>query len=203
MQSAIAICNVALTTYLRTKRITSFEEPSPEGEQCNLHYDQVRRSLLQRWPWYWATRREALVEMTLNDRAGAWRYRYARPAHLINVQWVNTAEGARAAMRLGRSADTPREMTADSIYSDTPDAVIEYTRDETDTTLFPPAFSNALAAALAAAMAMPITGDMPKRKDAEQSATLLLDQAMAMDFNSRPATEIRMVPPQFAARGLS
>ncbi len=50
MQSAIAICNVALTTYLGSRTITAFEDTSPEAEQCKLHYDRIRLSLLERWP---------------------------------------------------------------------------------------------------------------------------------------------------------
>ena len=46
MQSTIAICNVALTSYLGTRSITSFNDGSPEAEQCELHYDRVRQSLL-------------------------------------------------------------------------------------------------------------------------------------------------------------
>lgn len=203
MQSAIAICNVALTTYLGAASITSLNGASPEAENCKLHYDRVRRSLLKRFPWYWASRRELLVEETINDREGAWAHRYARPGHVIAVRWVNDAAAARIAMQDGRNPDSLREITADSIYSDVPGASIEYIRDEEDPTLFPPDFADALSAAIAAAIAMPITRDPAKKKDAEQGAALLLDQAMAMDFNQRPATEQRHIPPNLAVRGIA
>lgn len=201
MQSAIAICNVALTSYLGAKRITSFEENSPEAEECALHYDRIRRSLLERWNWVFASRREVLAEESLNDRAGAWSFRYARPGHMISVRWVNTADGARRAMQMGQSPDTLREMTAGSIYSDVRGAVIEYTRDETDPTLFTPGFGDALAAALAAAVAMPITRDGAKVTAAQREAADLLDRAMVEDFNSRPATEQTFYPMQLQVRG--
>lgn len=201
MQSAIAICNVALTSYLGAKRITSFEENSPEAEECALHYDRIRRSLLDRWDWVFASRREVLVEETLNDRAGAWSYRYARPAHMIAVRWVNTTEAARRAMQMGQSPDTLREMTAGSIYSDVAGAVVHYTRDEQDPTLFPPGFGDALAAALAAAVAMPIVRDGSKVSAARQEADRLLNEAMVSDFNSRPSTEQTFYPQQLLVRG--
>lgn len=203
MQSAIAICNVALTTYLGTKSITSFQEPSPEAEGCNLHYDRVRRSLLQRWPWHFATRRELLVERTLNDRAGAWQFAYARPAHLINLLWVNHPDLARRAMSHGRSPDAPRELSADTIYTDVAEAVVEYTRDEEDVTLFPPAFSDTLSAALAAAIGMPITKDRASVQDAQNAAEGLLNQAMVLDFNTRPSMDRSDMPESLRVRGYS
>ncbi|WP_313349080.1 hypothetical protein [Paracoccus sp. (in: a-proteobacteria)] len=201
MQSAIAICNVALTTYLGAKTIAAFEEPSPEAEQCKLHYDRIRRSLLERWSWVFASRRELLVEETLNDRAGAWSHRYARPGHMVAVRWVNDPTAARMAMQLGQSPDTLREMTAVSIYSDAAGAVIEYTRDVTDPTIFTSGFSDALAAHLAAAIAMPITRDAAKVTGAKREAGELLDHAMVADFNSRPATEQTFYPMQLQVRG--
>lgn len=124
MQSAIATCNVALTTYVGTRTITSFDESLVEAEQCKLHYDRIRRSLLERWPWVFAARRESLVAETIDNRAGAWSYRYARPGHVIADRWVNDMTTARQAMPLGQTPDSPREMTADSIYSDVPCAAI-------------------------------------------------------------------------------
>ncbi|WGR61447.1 hypothetical protein E3U26_12390 [Paracoccus ferrooxidans] len=202
MQSAIAICNVALTTYLGSSTITAFEETSPEAVQCKLHYDRIRRSLLERWPWVFASRREKLVEETLNDRAGAWSYRYSRPGHMAAIRWVNDVTAARMAMQMGQSPDTLRESTADSIYSDVPDAVIEYTRDVTDPTIFSAGFADALAAHLAAAIAMPITRDAAKVTGAKREAEELLNQAMTMDFNSRPSTEQTFYPMQLTVRGL-
>ena len=201
MQATSAICNVALTSYLGTRTITSLEENSPEAEQCKLHYDRVRRSLLERWPWVFAMRREALVRATMNDRAGAWAFRYARPGHMVAVRWVNDPEAARLAIQMGRSPDTLREMTAESVYSDVPGAVIEYTRDEEDPTLFSPGFGDVLAATLAAAIAMPITRDAAKVNGAKQEAAELLNQAMVADFNARPSTEQTYLPPQLQVRG--
>lgn len=202
MQSTIDICNVALSTYIGTGRISSLDETSPEAEQCKLHYDQVRRSLLQRWPWLWATRREMLVENALNDRAGAWAFSYARPAHLLSVQWVNSAAAARRAFTHGRSQDAPREMSDGAIYTDVPGAVIEFTRDETDPTVFSPAFADALAAALAAAIAMPLTRDAPKKRDAQADAATLLNQAMVLDFNTRPSMSQEYTPEVLRVRGI-
>lgn len=201
MQSAIAICNVALTTYVGTKSITSFDENSVEAEQCKLHYDRIRRSLLERWPWVFASRREVLVEQTLNDRDGAWGFRYARPGHMVAVRWVNDATLARRCIRLGQSPDAPRELTADSIYSDVAGAAIEFTRDETDPTVFSPSFADAMAAFIAAAVAMPIRRDAAIVTGARQEGERLLNEAMVIDFNARPSVEQTFYPMQLQVRG--
>lgn len=202
MQSTIAICNVALTSYIGTKTITSLQETSPEAEQCALHYDRVRRSLLQRWPWHWAASRDVLALEALNDKAGAWSYRYARPAHMIALRWVNSPLAVRASIANGRPLDTPRETTATSIYSDVQHAVCEFTRDEEDASLFPPAFADVLAAYLAAAIAMPITRDAAKVKAAQEDAADLLNVAMTLDFNTAPSAAQTNVPQHLAVRGI-
>lgn len=140
--------------------------------------------------------------MAVNDRSGAWAWRYSRPAHMIAAQWVNHPEAARAALQIGQSPDTLREVTADSIYSDVPGAVIEFTRDEEDPTLFPPAFADALAAGLAAAIAMQITRDGAKKVDAQRDAAALLNQAMADDWNQRPAMDVSPIPEALRVRGV-
>ena len=202
MQSTIAICNVALTSYLGTRSITSFSDGSPEAEQCELHYDRVRQSLLERWPWVFATRREALVQNAINDRSGVWGYSYARPANIIAIRWVNGLSAMHQAGVHGRSPDSYREMTATTIYSNVPNAVIEYTRDETDPTLFSPAFCDVLAANLAAAMAMAITRDASKVTAAQENAARLLNQAMVLDFNARPSTAQEYIPEGLRVRGI-
>lgn len=198
-QSAVEICNVALSTYLGAGRITSMHEQRPESEACDLHYDRVRRSLLESWPWTWASARAPLTRHAVNDRP-SWAFKYAAPTDMIAIRWVNTVEGGRAALAQGLSQDTPRELTGDAIYSDVPGAVIDYTRDVTDPTLFPPGFGDAFAAALAAAIGMTITADGAKVRYAEAKAAELLERAKVQDFNRGPSADRNDLPPALAAR---
>lgn len=200
MQSAIDICNVALSSYLGTATITAFDEPSVEAEQCKLHYDRVRRSLLEKWHWTFAGRRELLVAMAVNDRE-SWLYRYAKPGHLISIRWVNNPISARQAMQMGQTPDTLREVSPDSIYSDVAEAVIDYTRDETDPTLFSSGFGDALAAQLAAAIAMPVRRDAAVANAARDAAASMINDAMVADFNARPSWEQTFYPMSLKVRG--
>lgn len=201
MQSAVEICNVALTSYLGARPITALEQPIPEAEACRLHYDRVRRSLLERADWTFATRRAALVRMADNDRA-TWTYRYARPPDMLKLRWVNDAALMAHAYGFGRTPDRIREVTGDSIYSHIDGAVIEYTADVDDPTLFPPSFGDALAAALAAAIALPITRDGAKMQAAQENAAVLLEQALVSDASQKPIIAQTWVPPVLAVRGV-
>ena len=81
-------------------------------------------------------------------------------------------------------------------------ALVEFTADVTDPTLFPPSFGDALAASLAAAIAMPITRDGAKQQAAQEHAAVLLEQALVNDANNRPIIPQVYVPPSLAVRGV-
>ena len=202
MQSAVEICNVALSSYLGARPITSLEQQTPEAEACRLHYDRVRRSLLERADWVFATRREVLARLADNDRADRWAYRYARPAGMLKLRWVNDAAMMGVAHANGRNPDALREITADAIYSHIPGALVEFTADVTDPTLFPASFGDALAAALAAAIAMPITRDGAKMQAAQDHAAALLEQAMVSDAGNRPIIAQVYIPQSLQVRGI-
>lgn len=201
MQSAVEICNVALSSYLGARPITAMEQQTPEAEACRLHYDRVRRSLLERADWTFATRRAALARLADNDRE-SWTYRYARPADMLKLRWVNAGALVGTGYAVGQNPDAIREISADAIYTHMPGAVIEYTADVTDPTLFPPSFGDAFAAALAAAIAMPITRDGAKMQAAQENAAMLLEQAIVNDANQRPNIPVQPVPPVLAVRGI-
>ena len=201
MQSAVEICNVALSSYLGARPITAMEQQTPEAEACRLHYDRVRRSLLERHDWIFATRRAVLARLADNDRS-AWTYRYARPADMLKLRWVNAGALVGTGYAVGQNPDGIREISADAIYSHMPGAVIEYTADVDDTTLFPPSFGDALAASLAAAIAMPITRDGSKAEAAREASVALLEQAIVNDANQRPNIPVVHLPATLTVRGI-
>lgn len=201
MQSAVEICNVALSTYLGARPITAMEQPTPEAEACRLHYNRVRRSLLERADWTFAARRAVLARLADNDRS-AWTYRYARPADMLKLRWVNAGALVGTGYAVGQNPDAIREISADAIYSHMPGAVIEYTADVDDTTLFPPSFGDALAASLAAAIAMPITRDGAKMQAAQENAAMLLEQAIVNDANQRPNIPVTHFPATLTVSGI-
>lgn len=196
----INICNRALSTYVRSAPIAAITEDSLPARQCRLHYDAALESLLQRHAWVWATRRESLA-LLVNDR-DEWEYRYAAPAQLIRVNWVNTAEAARMAIRAHETPDTDREIAGGSIYSDVEGAVISFVKNQPDSAIYPPLFSDALAAELASRLAMPITQTVSVARSAMDAASELYDRARAADAGNSPAWQAP-VPESLSARGVS
>lgn len=194
MSSVVEICNVALSTYLGARPISALDQDTPESDECALHFDRVRRSLLERIDWRFARRRELLVRIDDNDRP-AWGTRYARPADLLTVRSIGSAYS-------GSIIPTSMfELSGDSIYSHAAGAMVDYTADLSDPAMFPPAFNDALAAALAASIARPITADGPTMQAAQEAAATLLDRAIEIDVNQRATPTVRTVPATLAVRG--
>jgi len=202
MTSKVEICNVALTTYLGEGTINSLTEGSPAAVQCNLHYDRCLRGLLEWHWWEFAKERQVLAEVT-NDRDTIWGYKYQRPADALAIRWVNTAEDARAAIALGKSPDTPREITQTAIYSDVQTAVCEYTALKEDPALFTQSFRDALSARIAAAIAMPITQNGRLASEAMRASQYLAEVAAMNDDSESEATAYAETASWLQARGIT
>jgi hypothetical protein len=202
MSSAVEICNRGLTTYLGLGTITSLADSAPAAVQCNLHYGPLRQKLISAHEWVFATDHAALALLT-NDRDD-WDYRYAKPGDALEVRWVNVSyEAVKILKAANQDHDTARCMTATDIYSDVENAVCEYTIDVEDPTLFPPHFQDALAAAIAAAVAMPLTQDTNLARFARMSAEEELDRARAIDERQKSTTRYDSVADFHSLRGVS
>jgi len=200
--SKVQICNRALSTYLGVARINSLSESTPAAEQCNLHFNDTLAGLLEAHPWRFANGRQVLAEL-INDRTAEWNYHYARPADALFVRWVNDPEVARYMIAQDQSPDSDREMTEQSIYSDVKGAVCEFTKLVTDTTLYPQFFKDAMSAALAANMAMPLTEDIKRARNAMDQAERKMDMAMARDEQEDNTGGYQTLPSYLTERGIS
>jgi len=199
--SKVQICNRGLTTYLGVGRIASISEASPQAEQCSLHFDDTLQSLLESHWWLFATGRQTLAELA-NDRASEWAYKYQRPADLLSIRWVNLPASAMILIAADQTPDTPRIVTADAIYSNVPYAACEFTKQISDTSLFPQYFSDALSAAIASNIAMPLTEDLRRAQNAMNAAGERLDRAIALDEEQMPPTQAFGGPTYLSVRGL-
>lgn len=199
--SRVQICNRALTAYLGEQTITSLDEDTPAAQQCKLHYEDTRDSLLERHWWSFANGRKALAVLT-NDRPDEWLFKYQYPTEALAIRWVNDPEAARLQMVLDQSPDTEREIEGDAIYSDVPGAVCAYTRVMTDEARFPRHFRNALSAAMAEVIALPLTQSARLAGNAVTMAETMLDRAIALDQRNSPPAEAA-VPHWLSDRGVS
>ena len=199
MASSVQICNIALGTYLGKGRITALTEGTAQAEQCALHYDDARREILSEWPWSFATRRQALARLAYNDRP-EWASKFARPANLLRLNWVNDPEEAKQAILCREAFDTPRDVTDSHIYSDLPAATAEFIFDQEDPTVYPPKVTQALAALLAARMAVALTETAAKFQTAMNAYAIHLDEAKVQDIQTERPITVRRVRDYTEAR---
>lgn len=201
MATKVQICNVALSAYLGAGRITSITEDSTAAIQCNLHFDDIVLDLFETHWWDFATGRQLLAEKATNDRSAEWAYAYQKPADSVAIRWVNHAETARGLIGRGESPDVIRETTLDTIYCDVAGATCEFTKNLTDTALYPQYFANAISAYLAAAVALPITKNMELARNAQRMAYDQLGKAIALDERQQGKREDQ-VPEYLKLRGV-
>lgn len=188
--SKVQICNRGAAQYLGLERVNSFDETSPQAEQYQLHYDDLRKSLLEKHWWIFAKDRQALATLATNPRSDDWNYAYTRPATAVEIHWVNDPSVAEAAMAMHQNPDAPRQMSGTTIFSNVYQAYCEFTANIENTELMPQYFRDALSAMIAAAIAMPLTESVQKAKFATEQAEMLIEKAIAEDENNQAVIEM-------------
>lgn len=183
--SKIQILNVGLSRYLGQQRINALDEGTPRSEECELHYDDLRRTLLEAHWWDFAKHSQALAEVT-NDRTSDWDYKYQRPANVLDVHWVNDPSVAAYLIEQDENPDAERLNVGEFIYCNVPAAYMEFTYDENNTDKMPQYFKNAISAMVAAAVAMPLTESVSRAKFAAEQAEILVESAIAKDEDNSP-----------------
>lgn len=200
MSSVVQICNRALTTYLGNEPITDITEETPAAVQCNLHYDATRKALLESEWWYWASKIDALAELS-NDRE-EWAFKYAMPGDALDIRWVNDPAVAKREQNIQQTPDIQREIMDGAIYCDLQYAYCYYTIDVTNPTKMPQYFQDALSAQLAVAIAMPLSEDIKKVQNAREMAQDAYDRALALDARRAPPLKWDVSPEYMQARGI-
>lgn len=183
--SVVHICNRGGSQYLGLERVNNLNEGTPQSEQYQLHYDDLRRALLERHWWTFAKCVQPLARV-VNDQPGAWGYKYQRPSNALSVHWINDPAVATAAMKRGDNPDSERQDYGPFIFSNVPAACIQFTCDLADTDRMPQYFRDALSAMVASAVAVALTESVSRAKFAAEQAEILIEQAVAKDEEMMP-----------------
>lgn len=160
MASSTEIANLALSHLAVAQPIANLTtERSTTAAACRTFYSLTRELVLRQTAWPFANVVETLglVETDPNDE---WGYSYRYPAtasRLIRIPSGirNDTRQKRVPYKIGRDA------SGKLIYTDMEDALIEYTRLETDEDRYPPDFIMAMSLRLAAYIAPRVTGGDP------------------------------------------
>ena len=202
MASEVDVCNLALAHLADEAAVSSISPPdgSAQADHCKRFYPIARDALLEIFAWPFATTRVAL-SLTTGEPAGAWEYEYAMPADVARVLSINV-DGV---LDDTATQDYVIETNSDGsavILTNTPDAIMRYTRRVTDTTKFSPLFVTTLSWLLASFLAGPITKSKQDAAAAYQRFLTELAKSSTSAANQMQNNPIH-TPQWMAARGIT
>lgn len=199
--TSVLISNFALSHCGRsTAPIQSLTENSVEARLCNLWYDQCRRECLEVMDWSFSRRR---ISLSLDGDAppAEWTYRYQVPSDMLSHLCLWNPFSGRAVPSgnfpvgfwsaylgdLTNAIPYALELSLDStrltLLTNQANAILVYTADIIDPTLFSSGFVNALSHLLATKIAYAISGKMTVKQDQEKAFAAALANAAANDAN--------------------
>jgi len=174
MISKIDICNLALAQ-LGQSPVSSLDQEDEQARRCRLFYEPIRREVLRTHNWRFANTQADLVLVEADQSGKEPQYTYAYPSDCLFLRQVYAAEQKQYPVEFQElyRKDIPGRV----ILCKAAHAQAFYTRDVTDVTIFDPAFIKAFSLALAADLAITLTGDMNLSQRIFQKYTLALDEA--------------------------
>jgi hypothetical protein len=178
MTSDVQICNIALGRVGCQQFINSLDDPTTEAAICKKIYGFTLERVLQDFPWQFATRYVDLQDV--GSPVSPWGYRYRYPNDCLQARRIVPPGCGYTQVPFCVIADS--ESNGKAILCDQEAAVLEYTAHITLTGLFSPAFSNALAWAIAAEIATPLSADPKYAQVANQTYVHTLAEAGALSF---------------------
>jgi hypothetical protein len=185
----VDIANQALLYVGSSQEINDLDtERTAEARACRRFYTRVRDSLLERFPWRFATLRANLALVAGEERSG-WTYTYALPAKCITPQFIYAGE-----VMVSEENKIPFDVealaTAGTIsgrclLTNQENAELVYTAECPNVALWTPLFCDAVAWSLAArlCLVLPIKPEWASR--AEVMAKQTFNEAGASQLRSR------------------
>lgn len=165
----IDLCSRALVK-LGAGTIASFNEATAEAKACTQLYEPTLESLLAAYPWRFALEKKELARLVSTPTAD-YQYAYQLPNDCVRV--LSAGQG-------DKSQGLKYKLVGDTLHTNAEKVVISYI-SRPDETAFPPFFSNALIARLAAELCLPLTESttrtdyMYQRAEEEFKAAKLTD----------------------------
>ena len=179
--SKIDICNMALA-HLGQEPIASLSQEDEKARRCSLFYEPVKREVLRTHNWAFAGSVASLALLAAHKATDGW-YAYAYPQDCLFLRRVFGGAGGPKNTPFKEVFD--QDLHARVILSPVEQARAEYTRDITDENLFDPAFAKAFALALAADMAVALTGDQNLSQQLLQKYAWTLEEARRSNMSER------------------
>ncbi len=186
MASETQIAKLALQHIGDRYDIVDLDEESVEAEQVNLLFNDTRDWLLRQFPWNFATAYATPSALT-GTVPNNFTYMYTYMTNAVRVLLVVDP--------LGVDTEIPFEVARNTsdvkvILTDQADAEFRFTQRITDPAQFDSEFTMGMSYALAAKLAMPLTGDREIMGDMNNLARNVINSAWATDANEGESDEI-------------
>jgi hypothetical protein len=192
--SPTVIANLALGHLGVEKEIANIEtENSQEARAMRRFYQIALDEILEEFPWPFAKKTEALA-LVEEDPTTEWAYAYRYPSDCVKLRRIQSGgrqDSLQSAIEFVVAQDTQGRL----IYTDEPEAVMEYTCRGTAEVHYPPGFVSAFSALMAFYTCVKLTGGDPfKIRDSVYAMyRTLLGKAQANALNEQ------QMPPQLEA----
>jgi hypothetical protein len=192
--SKVEIANMALDA-LGVERIASLTENSAPARIINTRIDQAIDAVLEMSDWTFARRITALASVA-ND----WEQRYQIKYSLSN----DTVKVIRLVPQIDipNTVPIPFSLANGALYTDEPDAILQYTYRHVDTPSWPMSFTETVSFYLARACAYPLTRKRAMFVDMHSLMSEQLEKAIEFDA-SQEATFWAYPSEYLEARGAS
>ena len=166
MASEVDICNMSLRS-LNVKPISTLDNPIIQSARdCRVFYPQARDTCLRDFPWNFANTTRELTPYTVPAvYEGVWEFAYMYPSDCIKMRTL-TKMGDKTAQRFKVARSHTHEKI---ILANTETAVLEYTLAVVNSDWFDADFVDAVSKLLTSMLAVPLTGDKGKAKEALQA----------------------------------
>ena len=129
--------------------VASLDEGTSAASAAALVYDTIRRSVIQSYPWSFATKTARLARLALTPPD--FSFAYDLPNKCLQAIRLQKPRGAHP------SQDEPTFLVREGMLcTDAPVAILEYVEDVEDPNFWEPRFLEAMVIRLAAELAMPV-----------------------------------------------
>lgn len=188
-QSQLALYNLALSLVGDDYSVAATNESSVPAATCELWYENTRQVMLRTAHWKCAKRHARLVVDETRDTAAAWistdpepgwAYSYTPPTGMLAARYMSDFS------EFDVGFDDSEKVILSNVGGTTvPDnqPILCYTKDITDPTLWDADFYQALAFALGANIAIPLTGKSSRVGTLASLANSAVMQARANSAN--------------------
>ena len=183
----ITISNMALS-HIGVANIDRMDEASEPARLCRQFYDMARKSVLRRFPWPFATRRETLAQLDMEPGDYAYAYRY--PTNCVTIrklfdeQYRDIPEYQRYKILSNKEGRI--------IYTNVAKCVAEYTADVTDCAMFDDGFVEALSWKLAGDIAFKLTANQNIQNQCLQAYNAYFEESSVDAVNEQNEMDPRL-----------